>query len=250
MKARRARDRRRTLYVSVAALIVVIAVIAGVTYTVLHTRDTNAPLSVENVGGKYNVTLGYYEGGYYEIAYTDETGYHSGHYFEPNMRKSLDWIRNNTVENVTFLCWWDYGHMLKGYAERNSIVRNPSHETMYMVTNKTTITEFDPNERITDVAKAFSTNSSTEMLQIMEKYNATYVLVYYHDLLKATWMYRAAGLNPTTFIVTPTSQNTTLAFTDAGKQTMIPRLLDNRDTGLTLAYYDSYVRIYKTANSP
>ncbi len=36
-----------------------------------------------------------------------------------------------------------------------------------------------------------------------------------------------------------------LTFTDSGKNTMIARLLDNRDTGLTLVYQDQQMKVYK-----
>ncbi|RLE62706.1 MAG: hypothetical protein DRN53_03490 [Thermoprotei archaeon] len=40
------------------------------------------------------------------------------------MRKALEWIKINTPEDSIFLSWWDYGHMIKSYAERHVVIRN------------------------------------------------------------------------------------------------------------------------------
>jgi hypothetical protein len=177
------------------------------------------------------------------MEYTDEDGTHSEMYFDVEMRSVLDWIRENTPENATFLCWWDYGHMLKGYAERNSVVKNPSKETTWMVVDPSSITEFDSHDRIVDVAIALATNDTDEMSQIVEKYGVTYVLVSVDDLLKAHTFFGVVGLEWTDYLE---SQDSSFEFTDAGKQTMIARLLENRDTGFTLVYEDQEITIYST----
>jgi asparagine N-glycosylation enzyme membrane subunit Stt3 len=231
----------------IAIVSVAVVVAATVLYFGLTKKGKELPISVEYVGGRYNVTLSYYETNWTEIRYTDETGNHSEHYFEPQMRIGLDWIRNNTSENATFLCWWDYGHMIKGYAERNEIVRNPSHEWINMVaiarTDPSAIKEFDPNEKLVDVAKALTTSNSTETMQTMEKYNATYIVVYKDDTLKLSWIYRVAGVEPTIYIYQ--AQNSSYVLNEGGRQTMIVRLLDNRDTGFTLVYQDTAMKVYK-----
>lgn len=230
-------DRR----IIVAIAIIAIAVAAGLLYVGFKKEGIGPPETVENVGGKYNATISLWED-YGELEYTDEGGKHSGMYFMVEMRNALDWIKGNTPENATFLCWWDYGHMIKGYAERNVVVRNPSEETIECVADPGSITEFDPHERVLDVAKAFSTSNSTEMLQIMEKYNVTHIVVCTDDLLKSFWMYKFAGLEPTDYLV---PQDSSHEFTDAGMQTMIARLLENRDTGFTLIYEDEEIKVYK-----
>lgn len=231
----------------IAIVIVVIVAVVAVSYFSLTRKGKGPPTSVEYVGGRYNVTLSYYEANWTEIKYTDETGNHSEQYFETQMRTGLDWIKNNTSENATFLCWWDYGHMIKGYAERNVIARNPSHEWIEMVaiarTDPSAIKEFDSNDKVVDVAKALAASNSTETLQIMEKYGATYIVVYKDDLAKAYWMYKVAGLDPMNYRVQ--LQNSTWVLNEAAKQTMISRLLDNRDTGFTLVYQDVSMKVYK-----
>jgi asparagine N-glycosylation enzyme membrane subunit Stt3 len=231
----------------IAITIIAVVVIAVVSYYGLTMKSRELPISVDYVGGRYNVTLSLFRDGHSEIKYEDETGNHSEMYFESQMRTGLDWIRNNTPENAIFLCWWDYGHSIKGYAERNVIARNPSHEWIEMVaiarTDPGAIKEFDSNEKVVDVAKALATSNSTETSQIMEKYDAAYIVVYKDDLLKAPWMYKVAGLDPMNYQVQ--LQNSTWVLNETGKQTMISRLLDNRDTGFTLVYQDASMKVYK-----
>ncbi len=222
-------------------VIVVIAVAAVLLYIGFKKDGEEPPTNVEQIGGKYNATISLWEG-YGEIEYTDENGKHSEMYFNLEMRNGSDWIRTNTAENATFLCWWDYGHMIKGYAERNVVVRNPSEEIKESVGDPSSITEFDPHERILDVATAFATSNYTEMLRIVEKYNVTHILVCSDDLIKAPWIYQIAGLEWQDHLA---SQDSISEFTDAGKQTMIARLLENRDTGFTLIYEDEEIKVYE-----
>jgi phosphoribosylformylglycinamidine (FGAM) synthase-like amidotransferase family enzyme len=91
--------------VIIAVVSVAVVVAATVLYFGLTKKGKELPISVEYAGGRYNVTFSYYETNWTEIRYTDETGNHSEHYFEPQMRTGLDSIRNDTSENATFLCW-------------------------------------------------------------------------------------------------------------------------------------------------
>ena len=234
----------------VIAIIVVTAVVIGVvSYYSLTQKSKELPTSTEHVGGKYNVILSFFNSsGVDQMEYTDETGSHSGFtIFEPEMRTGLDWIKNATPENAVFLCWWDYGHMIKGYAERNVVARNPSHEWINMIAEpaRSQVTEFDPNEKIVDVAKALTTNNSTETLLIMEKYGATYVVVYKDRYTNGTnsWIFEVAGFEHDTYF--EFTEDSGWVLNEAGRQTMIARFLDNRDTGLTLAYQDAVMKVYR-----
>ena len=231
----------------IAITIIAVVVIAVVSYYGLTMKSRELPISVDYVGGRYNVTLSLFRDGHSEIKYGDESGNHSEMYFESQMRIGLDWIKNNTPKNAIFLCWWDYGHSIKGYAERNVIARNPSREWIEMAaiarTDPSAIKEFDSNDKVVDVAKALAANNSTGTLQIMKKYGATYIAVYKDDSTKAYWMYKVAGLDPMNYLVQ--LQNSTSVLNEAGKQTMISRLLNNRDTGFSLVYQDASMKVYK-----
>jgi hypothetical protein len=63
------------------------------------------------------------------------------------------------------------------------------------------------------------------------------------DLVKSVWFFKAAGLNYTDYLV---NQGSSLSFTDLGNNTMIARLLDDRNTGpFALVYQDQQMKVYK-----
>jgi len=68
--------------------------------------------------GKYDAVLKHWADNRTTIEYTDETGEQLGDFWV-DAKNCLEWIKNNTPENSTFLCWWDYGHMIKGYTGRD-----------------------------------------------------------------------------------------------------------------------------------
>ncbi len=226
--------RKRFLVLIITSLVIVTVVLAFSFFPF--------PTSVENIGGKYNAVVTHWAD-HNQLTYTDESGNHISNYFDDNMKPGLNWINSSTPENATFLCWWDYGHMIKAVGERNVVVRNPSHEILNSVADPSAIKEFDSNQKIVDVATAFTTDNQTETAQIMAKYNATYIMIGQDDLVKSIWMFKAVGLNYTDYVA---NQGSSLSFTNLGENTMIARLLDNRNTGpFTLLYQDQQMKIYK-----
>jgi len=226
--------------------LIVVAVVALYFIIPKQGGGLGPPSHVESTGGKYNATISSWasEDWYAHIEYTNETGKHSEMYFNLKMRDGLDWIRNNTPQNTTILCWWEDGHMIKGYTERDVVIRNPSHETLNSVANPSGVVEFDPNEKIVEVAKAFTANDSTEMISIMNKYDADYVFVSldFFNRGAAIWLYDAAGLDWNLYLY---AQNSTWQFSEAGQQTMFSKLIGNRGTGLSLVYQDETMIVYR-----
>ena len=221
-------------------LILIIASLAIIT-VVLAFSFFPFPTSVENIGGKYDAVVTHWADRV-KLAYTDETGNHSG-YFDDNMKAGLNWINSSTPENATFLCWWDYGHMIKAVGERNVVVRNPSHEIINSIADPSGIKEFDSNEKMLDVASALTTDNQSKTVQIMGKYNATYLMIGKNDLVNSVWFFKISGLNYTDYLV---NQGSSLGFTDLGMNTMIARLLDDRNTGpFTLVYQDQQMKVYE-----
>jgi len=224
-------ERKRMLLL--VALIAIVA-IASLAYVSLLPEK---PEEVEEIGEKYNTVINYWKDGQITIEYTDETGKHSED-FMVNMKDSLIWIKANTPEDSVFLCWWDYGHMIKGYAERNAVIRNPSEEILESVADPEEIKEFDPHERVVDVATALSTTDPNETLQIMQKYGASYILIQKDDSMKASWIFWAAGLDPTEYMERGN-------FNEKGKNTMIVRFLENRNADFILVYQDEETKVYE-----
>jgi asparagine N-glycosylation enzyme membrane subunit Stt3 len=221
---------KRFIILAIAAVIIIAAVVA--------VSFQPQQVTTDNIGGRYNAVVTRYTDRN-DLTYTDEAGQHTLHFFDDNLKPGLMWINGSTPENATILCWWDYGHMVKAVGERAVVVRNPSQEILSSVGDPSSIKEFDPNSKILDAATAYATSNASETQQIMEKYNATYIMVEKDDATKAVWMYRIAGLNETDYV-------TGQGFTDLGQNTMVARLLDNRDTGgFTQVYTDDYMKIYR-----
>jgi asparagine N-glycosylation enzyme membrane subunit Stt3 len=217
------------IIVAIAAVII-IAAIGAIMFS-------PQKLGTEVIGGKYNAAVTRYTD-HTQLTYTDESDEHSQNYFDDALKPGLAWLNSSTPTNATIMSWWDYGHMIKAVGERNIVIRNPSEEILNSIADPSGIKERDPYYKIQDVATALTTTNQTQTTQIMQKYNATYLMVHKDDLVKCAWFYRIAGLNETNYI-------NNQAFTELGNTTMIARLLDNRDTGLTLAYQDETVKIYK-----
>ncbi len=196
------------------------------------------PTSVENTIGKYNAYVTHWAD-HTQFGYTDEAGQHSLNYFDDKLKPGLSWIKASTPADATFLSWWDYGHMIKAMGERNVVIRNPSLEILGSVGDPSSIKEFDSQEKIVDVATALTSVNQSDTMQIMVKYNATYLMVGKDDLTKSVWFFKIAGLNSADYMGIQ-------GFTDLGKDTMIARLLDNRNTGpFVLVYGDQEMKIYK-----
>jgi hypothetical protein len=212
-------------------------------------------LREEYVGGRYECRIGItgedprgFEVG--KIFYVKDGVKHEGYYNE-YLRDALDWIKSNTPENAVFLNWWDYGHMIVAYGERDSVVKNPSEEALVSVADPTGFKELDPHEMIMDVAKALTTTNESETMAILKKYGATYLLVTVEDGVgKANWIFHFADLNFADYM-NESWQGSDLPFdpnlyNERGKETVIYKLLTQiQIKWLTQIYADENVRIYK-----
>lgn len=206
----------------------------------------------ESIGGKYNARIvitekaGEIVGG--NIVYTKEGIEHKGYYgFE--FKNALEWTKANTPENATFLSWWDYGHMISGYAGREAIIKNPSQEALESVANPKDILEFDPHERLVEVAKALTATDVNFTKSIMSKYNANYIFITLADGDgKALWLFRYAELKSTDYMSPSSSTFNSKDYTELGKQTLLYKLLSNSYLErFTLVYSDENVKIFKSS---
>jgi asparagine N-glycosylation enzyme membrane subunit Stt3 len=221
------------LVLAVVAIVVISAVIVYSLYP--------APISIDEIGGKYAATVTHWVNRV-QLTYTDETGEHTSEYFDDNMKAGLNWISAQTPEFATIFAWWDYGHMITAVGQRSAVARNPSQEIIASISDPSRVKEFDSNDKIADLAQVFITDDPLKLIEIMGKYDADYVMVCSGDEVKVAWMCKAIGLNSSDYV---SSDGPMMNFTDLGKTTMIAKLLDNKDTGLTLVYQDAQMKIYK-----
>ena len=112
----------------------------------------------------------------YDISYTWQ-GKNYSNYFDQRYRKSLDWIKENLNPNDKIMCWWDYGHMIRGYTGIDVVIYAPSKDILETVANKKGPKDLMPSEIVHDVANALVTDNHKETIDIMRKYNANYLFI-------------------------------------------------------------------------
>ena len=178
----------------------------------------------------------------YDINYSRDNRIYRN-YFESNLRQALGWINENTKENSTFLCWWDYGHMIRGYSGRDVIIYSPSEDILYTLASKKWNEEgsgdFSSREKIDDVVLALVSTDPKETREVMEKYNAEYVFVATEDKFKSYVLFLIAGYDPSEYLVDgePTKK---------AMEIVIFRMIDEQTIeGFELVYSDEYAKIYR-----
>jgi len=224
------------LIIAVAAIAVIVATVAFSFYPY--------PISIDNIGGKYNATITHWSD-HVQLTYTDKTGQHTSSYFDDNLKDGLNWISTKTPENATIFAWWDYGHMITAVGQRSAVARNPSQEILASISDSSEIKELDANDKIVDLAQALITDNPSTLMGLMRKYNADYIMVCEDDEIKTAWICKAAGLNSADYV----SSDGLMKFTDLGKTTMLSKLLDNKDTGLTIVYQNAHMKIYQLSGA-
>lgn len=82
----------------------------------------------------------------------------------PEERSALDWLRENTPENSIVLATLDEGHAIAAKAERGTIA-----DTDFLLKSDAAI-------RVQDIHRAFTSPFDSDIVQVMRKYGARYVL--------------------------------------------------------------------------
>lgn len=216
--------------------------------------DKDVLIDTEYIGGNYDGRLEYWKSYHhgewhdiYEIHYSIGKKDYYGVFF-PEMRPALDWIKENSGENETIMCWWDYGHAIRGYTGRNVVIYAPSKSLENTIVDSSSITEWEDEEKVRRVAQALVATDTTETVSIMKEYNASYLVTAYRDSAGiGTAFFRAANLEPSDY-VRPTNGVPRLEPTEAGRRTLIYRIWRGEDIpGLELTYSDIHTRVYVTS---
>jgi asparagine N-glycosylation enzyme membrane subunit Stt3 len=136
----------------------------------------------ENITGKYNATIEHYNVSKYnesfgrdEISYWFNGSRERGP-FIPTAVNAMNWIKNNTADDSVFLSWWPYGHMIRGMAERESIISDPSAAIADTVMFPERVDKWEERERVNGVAGALLATDLNFTKDIMDKYHSKYVL--------------------------------------------------------------------------
>ncbi len=234
-------------------------------------------LNSEYIGGKYNVSILHEEICYYSnylIGYLDDpwVQVYEIKYAKDGMEYFSDWglydkdvfgwIKENTTENCTILCCWDYGHRVIGYAERNAIatfVSEPLKDFIF-ISNYLSGDELDKyanrhggwnlHEPIEDIAKVLTSDNilSNETRDIIKKYNVSYLLTKRVDLQNVRIFFNVSNKIIDDYLY---YENNKYNPTDKGSKTLIFKMWndENNISGLNIIYdydypYDENYGIY------
>lgn len=205
--------------------------------------------TIKTVGGKYNASLSLlgrqngFEIG--DINYVRD-GVKIKGYFYAGFSFALDYLKENSPEDSIIFAWWDYGNMIIGYSERETLATKPSERLLSSVTNPDNATiETDPEEIIADIAKAYTAKNPEETINIMKKYGSEYILVPagpLGDEGKAKWFFFAAGISFSDM------DNYWLDFklVNNGKDTILYKMLNEESVdGFKLIFSDQNTRVYQ-----
>jgi asparagine N-glycosylation enzyme membrane subunit Stt3 len=167
-----------------------------------------------------------------------------------DMNDAVEWIKQNTPQDSIFLNWWDYGHVIRGQAEREAIVWEPSKEILFTVAKyaamsneereKVECPQCNPHDRIMDVVNALIAEDPSETIEIMSKYNATYLLVNQGDRTKSYVIFLVSDKDPADYVTTDYKPKETALTT-----TLFKAINGEEIEGLELAYTDDSVNIYE-----
>ncbi len=173
------------------------------------------------------------------------TSYVDERYFD-----AFDWIKANTPKEAVFLNWWDYGHMIRGKTERDSIVFNPSREILKTVARYSKMSEWElqkvecpectPHEKIYDVASALVTANPGKTKEIMEKYNSKYIFVTKSDREKIYAIAISVDHNPDDYV------DDRFEPKENAHGTILYQMIDEKEVeGFEKVYSDESVKIYQ-----
>ncbi len=173
------------------------------------------------------------------------TSYVDERYFD-----AFDWIRASTPKDAVFLSWWDYGHMIRGMAEREAVIFAPSREILGTVAKYARMSEEElekvecpdctPHEKIQDVAIALMTEVPGKTKEIMDKYNSKYILVTKSDREKIYAISLSLGYDPNDYV------DDRFRPKEKANITILYQMTDGKEVeGFKKVYSDESVKIYQ-----
>ncbi len=114
-----------------------------------------------------------------------------------SMRPGMEWLKENTPEDAVIMSWWDYGHAIRAYAEREPVVDAPSREALTTTVSKhlgkdpgeIECPECVEHEMLQEIAELLLTESDARAAQLTKKYGASYLYVHHDDEDKSVAMF-------------------------------------------------------------
>lgn len=151
-----------------------------------------------------------------------------------------------TPQNAVIFTWWDYGRAVAEFGQRKAVAAYPStdiiqysgmgQDPVYSLEERL-YGKFDSSQTIRDLATAFQ-SPELASLTIMQKYGATFVMVFHTDTCNGAFddaakfpvIVRIAGQDPTGYVVNGTQPGgcpyPNLPGPKAGNATMLRLIFD------------------------
>lgn len=220
-------------------ILLVLVVIGGISYNFFE----DSVFSEEVGDNSKLITSQDKDSGQVDVIY-ERDGKEFQSYFDPQLRDSLDWVKENVKDSV-FLSWWDYGHMIRGYTGNDAVIYSPSEDILWSLSSgkwdENASGKFSSGEVVEDVAFALTSIGLNKTRGIMQEYGADYVFVTTRDIDSSFVLFRIAGLMD--FLDGEYGVN------DKADGTMLFRMIDKDEIeGFRLVYSDDVVRIFKIEN--
>lgn len=158
-------------------------------------------------------------------------------YIDDNLKRPLDWIKENISEEERIISWWYYGNKINGYTQRDVCITSPSENIENIVKMKWVQdqTELAPNRDARDVAQALLAVDIQETAQLIRSLDAEYIFIHKDDVSSLEELFIAARK--------PFDNTQGI---DQIKGSFIDKALNKESlNGFELKYHDEYAVIYR-----
>ncbi|RLI08486.1 hypothetical protein DRO42_06255 [Candidatus Bathyarchaeota archaeon] len=152
--------------------------------------------------------------------------------------QALAWMRDNLPDDAVVVSWWDYGYWIETMANKTTLADGATRN----------------QHQIAQIGRVMMSNQS-EALPILEKYNATHIVVFntfnpnkpsqewpFGDNVKWWWMARIGGFNETEYI---SERQYTEKFMQTTLYKLMHRQADPAHFRLVFASEYGFVLVYK-----
>jgi len=169
---------KRFLTATLLILIITFASLGG--YYLFLNKQKDALLAAElGVKGEYKLykiepdSTSYYDDTH--PYFLDSPGDTTGHHISEDTYKAMQFLRNRETGKV--LAWWDFELEIKA-AGKEPVISYASNAIKFTIARPASLYDkFEPDEKVADVSKFFTTDSEDVAKGIAEKYGANIVYI-------------------------------------------------------------------------
>lgn len=176
-----AEEKKRGFLIATLLILLVVFASLGAYYLYLNKQKDSMLAEVSGKNGEYKLYRAepnalWLWGGYpYYPYYLDSPGDTTGHPISKDTYEAIQFLR--TKEEGKVLSWWDLELEIKA-AKKEPVISYASEATKFTIGRFASLyTEFEPDEKVADVSRFFTTDSEDAAKNIAEKYGANIVYI-------------------------------------------------------------------------